>query len=84
MKAAVERKTAAGKLMGAEESLTPEQALSLFLSEPDAPGLGERKLTEGAVADLCLLDSPWEVVREDLDSRYVRCTWRDGEMIYAS
>jgi len=82
MRAAVERRTPAGCVMAAAEALTPEQALSLFLSEPGAPGVGARTLVAGAPADLCLLDTAWEIVRGDLDSNHVRSTWRGGKLIY--
>lgn len=84
MRAAVERRTAAGEVMGRAEALTPEQALRLFLSPPHSPGVGEFTLTAGSPADLCLLHSPWETVRHDLSCEQVRATWRGGELIYDS
>ncbi len=82
MRAAVERRTPAGVLMGGHERLTPEQALALYLSPAEAPGLGSRLLEVGATADLCLLRLPWARAREQLDSALVRAVWRDGELIH--
>lgn len=84
MRAAVERRTPSGKLIGANEALQPEQALSLYLSRPDAPGASRIALGVGQPADLCLLDSPWEQVREDLDRRHVRMTWCAGNLVYSA
>jgi predicted amidohydrolase YtcJ len=84
MRAAVERRTPTGRSMNAGEALSPEQALSLFLSRPEAPGVAQARLAAGAPADLCLLDSPWRQVREDLDSGHVRMTWRAGELIHCA
>jgi hypothetical protein len=38
MRAAVSRQTASGRVIGAAEALTPEQALALFTSAPEDPG----------------------------------------------
>jgi predicted amidohydrolase YtcJ len=84
MQAAVARATSAGVILGPHEALTPEQALALFLSPPDTPGVGRVGLTVGATADLCLLKRPWSMVREALCSDQVRCTWRAGKCIYSS
>jgi predicted amidohydrolase YtcJ len=84
MRAAVKRQTPSGRVMAASEALTPEQALLLFLSSPEAPGVDTVKLAVGARADLCLLDSPWQTVRQTLSSKHVRSTWQAGEIIYDS
>ncbi|MFT5483534.1 MAG: putative amidohydrolase YtcJ [Halieaceae bacterium] len=84
MHCATARQTATGEVMGRSETLTPEQALELYLSPQDRPGLTTSRLHVGARADLCLLQEPWERVRTNLGDAQVRCTWRDGEMIYGS
>ncbi len=84
MHSAVTRATHSGRVMTAAERLSPEQALSLFLSDAGSPGTGNRTLEPGARADLCLLDSPWEDIRDDLDSRHVRSTWLAGDLIYSA
>ncbi len=82
MRAAVERRTAGGAVMGPDEAITPEQALGLFLSPLDAPGLGNGRIAPGAPADLCLLQEPWEAARGDPNSRRVRYVWRGGDLVY--
>lgn len=84
MRAAVQRTTPAGTRLSPDEALTPEQAIGLYLSPPDTPGIGARSVAVGALADLCLLDCPWEVARTALDSRHVRATWIDGIRVYGS
>jgi predicted amidohydrolase YtcJ len=66
MQAAVDRRTLAGETLGADEGLTPEQALALFTSPPEAAGGSARRVAIGAPADLCLLDRPWAAVPGDL------------------
>ena len=73
MSSAVSRQTANGHILGPDEALTPEDALALFL-DPE-------RVVDGA-ADLCLLDVPWAVAREDLSAHRVRATIRSGELIY--
>ncbi len=81
MAAAVTRRTSSGRLLGADEALTPEQALSLFLGALDDPAHA-RQIGVGQVADLCLLDCPWSQARNGLSSRHVRATLRDGRLIH--
>ena len=81
MRAAVERRSVSGRVLGVEETLTPEQALALFTSPARAPGTPPPPLRPGAVADLCLLDRPWLAARDRLDAEAVVATIRDGEII---
>lgn len=81
MRAAVDRRTASGQALGADEALSAEQALSLYLGALDEPGT-ERRIEVGAAADLCLLDSPWRRVRHRLDSSAVAATIQAGRIIY--
>ena len=74
MQAAVDRKTASGHVIGSAESVTPERALALFTTSPDAPGGTARRVAPGEVADLCLLDRPWRAARDRLASEDVRAT----------
>lgn len=80
--AAVDRRTESGVEMGDAEHLTPERALALFTTPADRPGADAQAIGVGARADLCLLDVPWLVARDDLDSRHVRATWCDGENVW--
>ena len=83
MRAAVDRRSAAGEALGPDEALTPEQALALFTSSPDAPGGASRRLAPGEVADLCLLERPWRAARSSLSSEHVRASWRAGCPIWS-
>ncbi len=84
MRAAVERTSAGGRCLGPGERLTPEQALALFTSPPEAPGAAPRRVGVGAVADLCLLDRPWRAARGSLSSGNVAATLRDGRILWRS
>ena len=82
MRAAVQRRTRAGTLLGPRERLSPEQALALFCSGAAAPGVVQRTVAPNAPADLCLLDRPWPAARERLLCSDVRATLVAGECIY--
>ncbi|MEN8183106.1 MAG: amidohydrolase family protein [Myxococcota bacterium] len=82
MRAAVDRKTRAGRCMQAGESLSPERALALFTTDPARPGGPPRRLAIGAEADLCLLDRPWCSARQRLSGCQVRATWVGGELVW--
>ena len=81
MNAAVHRHTQAGDVLGAGETLDPEQALNLFLAAPEDLG-ALRRIEVGTAADLCLLDRPWRDIRDKLSSSYVRLTSIDGSIVY--
>ncbi|WP_036517974.1 amidohydrolase family protein [Nevskia soli] len=83
MQAAVTRRSAAGRSVGAAEALSPEQALALFTSPLDTPGQAPGRVEVGAVADLCLLDAGWKSVRLDLAAARPRLTLRGGQVIWA-
>ena len=81
MRAATSRVTAAGKVIGPDEALTPEEALALYLADPQ--GLGkERGIEPGAPADLCLLDRPWTEARLRLQAGDVRATLVEGSIVH--
>ena len=82
MRAAVERRTEAGAVLGEEESLRPERALALFTTPPEEPGGAPRRVEVGAPADLCLLALPWSEAREELSSEHVAATLRNGELTW--
>jgi predicted amidohydrolase YtcJ len=82
MRAAVERKSASGAVIGPAERLSPEQALALFTSAGDDPGGPTRGIAVGEAADLCLLNCSWEIARLRLRSEDVRATIRAGELIF--
>ena len=82
MRDAVARRTPGGAVLDAAETLTPEQALALFLGPSDNPGGPARRIATGANADLCLLDRPWHLARTDLAAVRVLVTWKSGDIIY--
>jgi len=82
MRAAVDRRTAAGHRLGTDETLSPEEALALFTSPLEAPGAPPRRVEVGAVADLCLLSRPWNEARTRLLATDVVATFRDGHCVF--
>lgn len=83
MRAAVARTTQAGQVIGADEALSPEEALALFLADPRDLG-SERRILPGVAADLCLLDRPWAQVRTRLQASDVRLTIIEGSIVHQS
>jgi predicted amidohydrolase YtcJ len=81
MRAAVDRTTEGGALLGGGERLSPERALALFTGSLESPGI-PRRIASGELADLCLLCEPWAVARRRLDRELVRVTVRAGESIF--
>ena len=82
MRAAVDRRSAGGLVLGPGEGLSPEQALALFTSPAHAPGAPPRRIEVGAPADLCLLDRPWREARNELSSVCVAATLRGGSLTW--
>ena len=74
MSAAVHRRTADGRVLGAAERLTPERALALFTTPLTDPGGQPRRIVVGASAALCVLRRPWGEARLSLDRSDVRAT----------
>jgi len=83
MQAAVERRSAGGRVLGAAEALTPEQALALFTAPLRAPGAAPARIAIGSVADLCLLPQPWNAVRLALGAVRPRLSLRAGVPIWS-
>jgi predicted amidohydrolase YtcJ len=79
--AAIVRHTAGGRPLGVREAVSPERALALFLTTPDAPGGVPRRIAVGAPADLCLLDAPLSHVLEDPGSHHVAATVIAGHVV---
>jgi predicted amidohydrolase YtcJ len=84
MRSAVERRAPSGEPLGASEAISPERALALFTTRPEAPGGRPRELCVGARADLCLLTVPWSEARRELDSELVAATIRNGRPVWRS
>ncbi|WP_285018542.1 amidohydrolase family protein [Novosphingobium sp. fls2-241-R2A-195] len=81
MTAAVNRRAPSGAVIGADEGLTPEEALALYLTEP-ADFSRQRAIAVGAMADLCLMDRPWSEVRARLDKSDVRMVIAGGNLVH--
>ena len=84
MAAATSRKTRSGTIIGASEALTAEQALALYTSELQTPGIGIAALAPGMPANLCLLQQCWQDATRDLAGVQVVATWRGGTLIHNS
>jgi predicted amidohydrolase YtcJ len=82
MRAARDRRTAAGALLGPTERLTPEEALNLYLAPLEAPEGPPKRLVAGSVADLVLMRAPWSTCRAELDAGLVRATVARGCLVY--
>ena len=81
MAAATARRTRAGRVIGAGEALTPEEALALYLADP-LDLARRRRIAPGEPADLCLLQQPWSTARETLSSAAVRATIVSGQLVH--
>lgn len=81
MQAAVDRRTAAGALLGAGEGLGPEAALACWTASATAPGGVPRRVAPGHPADLCLLRVPWLEARRRLTADYVAATVVGGAVV---
>ncbi|MDO6414587.1 amidohydrolase family protein [Sphingomonas sp. BIUV-7] len=81
MATAVSRRTREGAVLGGEEALSPEQALSLYLADP-LDLTRTRFVTVGGDADLCLLATSWQEARADLSDVRVRATLIAGRLVH--
>ncbi len=73
IRAAIDRRTAGGVVLGAAQRLSAAAALALFLGAPGDPAR-PRAVRVGAAADLCLLDRPLAAMLADPSSAAVRHT----------
>jgi len=80
--AAIDRRTREGAVLGAAECVSAPEALALWLDDPAAPGRKAREIAVGAVADLCLLDSPLKGVLAAPASDRVAATLIGGEVVF--
>ncbi|MCG8314195.1 MAG: amidohydrolase family protein, partial [Pseudomonadales bacterium] len=83
MKAAVERRTVSGQLIGSKEQLNPEQALGLFIGSLENPGRAQQ-IRPGMEANLCLLKYPWVRCRRRLSSADVKVVICEGANLFAT
>ena len=75
MRAATERTTAAGAVLGPDETVPPAGPRPLP-GRPDDPGGRPRRIGSGEPADLCLLDVPLAEALTDLTADHVIATWQ--------
>lgn len=79
--AATSRRTLGGSAIGPEEALSAEDALALYLMEPD-DFTTQRRIAVGKAADFCLLSRPWKDARADLGSAQVKATIVSGRLVH--
>lgn len=84
MRAAVTRETRSGFQYPASERLSPEEALGLFLTDPQKPGGEVRSIEVGSEANCCLLSVPWRIARDNLTSDHVRATIFRGSISFST
>lgn len=82
MAAAIDRRSAAGHVVGKSERVDPAIALALYLGAPRAPGGPTRRVEPGAVADLCLLKAPLAEALETPDAGSVAATLVSGQIVH--
>ncbi len=82
MAAAIDRRSASGRVLGQGERVSAATALALYLGEPSAPGGPPRRVAVGAVADLCLLKVPLSEALADPKADHVAATLVGGELTY--
>ena len=84
MAAAAHRRTLGGQTLGADERVSPQAALALYLDDPAAPGRVARRVVEGAVADLCLLRAPLNEGLAQPSADLVRATLIGGRVVHGA
>jgi predicted amidohydrolase YtcJ len=82
MRAAVDRRTRSGAVLGPGERLSPAAAFALFQTPANDPGGSIRRVVPGATADLCLFDAPLRTVLEDLDPTRLRAVYIGGVPVW--
>lgn len=81
MQAAMCRQAPSGAVIGANEALSPEAALDLWLADP-ADLRRVRRIAPGEPADLVLLNHPWREARRYLSSNLVSKVWTGGNLVH--
>ena len=82
LRAAAERRTPSGRVLGPGERVPAGQALLGMLSPLDDPGGRPRRVAVGEPADLVLLDRPSAEALRAPDAGCVRATFIEGRMVY--
>ncbi|MCX5374869.1 amidohydrolase family protein [Streptomyces sp. NBC_00103] len=84
LRAASERLTPSGRVLGADERVAVEVALRSMLSPLDDPGGPARRVAVGRPADLVLLDRPWREALLSPDAGNVRATFIEGRIVHGA
>jgi predicted amidohydrolase YtcJ len=83
--AAITRRTTDGRMLGADERVSPTDALTLFLGRSDDPARS-RQIRAGEPADLCVLAEPLATslatCTADPSAVEVRATIAAGDVVY--
>jgi predicted amidohydrolase YtcJ len=79
--AAIDRQTPGRQVLGAYERISPQTALSLFLTAPTDPGGAPRRTIVGSKANLCLLDVSLPKLLTNPSSAHVRSTIIQGQPV---
>lgn len=74
IKAATDRRTRGGAVIGSREAIDPEKALALFTADAE--------IEVGSPANLVCLDRPWSEARSRLTSSDVLATVLEGQLTY--
>lgn len=84
MRAAVERRSRSGTVLGGDERIDWHRALEMYLSPLGDPGGPPRTIASGVPGDLCLLDGPLSTVLTDAGSgaHRVVATIRGGVVVH--
>ena len=80
MRAAAERRTPGGEVVGPDERIDVLTALDGYLAAPTYPGGPPRRVVVGAPADLVLMHVPWPTLLAAPDRELVRCTIYGGRV----
>lgn len=81
MRSARDRLTAQGKALGADEAITAELALKLYLGTQEAPASDIRTISVGQPADLMLCHGRYADILADLSAERVAATFIAGKRI---
>jgi predicted amidohydrolase YtcJ len=82
MRAAVHRTTPGGAVLGADERVSAQTALTMFFGYPDQPARA-RAVQPGQPGDLCVLSVPPPTALAELDAGMIAATVIDGEIAYS-
>lgn len=82
IRAASERRSAAGRLVGPAERIDVLRALRLYQGPLDHPAEAGGHLHVGSIADFCILHGPLDEMLDNPQAAYVAATLVDGELVW--